>query len=76
MSEWISVDDKLPDVGSWSICFSKVVTGEGTTSSGQVEILFLDGMSPVFWLNNGDWEHEVTHWMPLPDDPNGVPRET
>ena len=59
MSEWISVKDRLPETGNWCLCFA----------DRQVEILFLDGTNPVFWLQLGDFEHEVTHWMPLPEPP-------
>ena len=58
MSEWISVDDRLPEVGVTVI----VEGGCGYYSDN------------VWWTLMGDNAHKliqwkVTHWMPLPAPP-------
>lgn len=58
-TKWVSVKDRLPKVGNWYLCYS----------DGQLEILFLDSANPVMWLQSGDWDFSVTHWMPLPEPP-------
>ena len=62
-TRWISVEDRLPEIGKWSLCFSR----------GYQYILFLDSINndgSPFWLGEGgDWEPPVTHWMPLPEPP-------
>ena len=58
MSEWISVDDKLPEQGCWLIVFDHMdVITAGWDAD---EKRFFIG---VEYLNN------VTHWMPLPKAP-------
>ena len=58
--QWISVDEKLPQTGTWVLGY----TGK------LVQMLFLDGVSPVIWLGyEGDWDLFVSHWMLLPDPP-------
>lgn len=60
---WISVEDRLPEAGSWVLAFSNNMT----------EILFYDGGQSGHedvWLQDGDWENDVTHWRPLPKPPN------
>ena len=63
MTDWISVDDKLPESGKWYLCASK--------GSRHVEIVFFDGVndSGIHWLQNGDYLERVTHWQPLPEPP-------
>lgn len=59
MSNWIDVEDKLPEAGQWHLAYS----------DGQIEILFFDSEHPIQWLQHGDWLEKVTHWMPLPSPP-------
>ena len=55
MSEWISVDDELPEF-----------TGTYLVTGGIVEMEF-----SVYCIDFGweDEEYEITHWMPLPELP-------
>ena len=74
MSEWISVDDRLPEVTQTDnltssddllICGISHLTGQNITTIG--------------WLNSdGNWQMiihyladdlDVTHWQPLPKPP-------
>ena len=62
MSEWISVNDRLPRDGRYlTIRYDQV------THSSFADIL---------WFERGDWwnghypgNYSVTHWMPLPEPP-------
>lgn len=82
MSEWISVNDALPEDHSWVLVWH---TGYGTPKkalfheecyAGDFE---LDGGGRVSFLNDW-WEVDghnknvgaITHWMPLPAPPEGV----
>ncbi len=57
MSEWISIDERLPDD------YEDVIAG----NSYGVNFAWYDGES---WLFPGDSVHgEVTHWQPLPEPP-------
>ena len=60
MSEWISVDDKLPKR-------FEVVLVAGVETDTVCAIHEPDG-----WLvqYEGEWVTGVTHWMPLPEPPN------
>jgi hypothetical protein len=58
-NQWISVEDRLPDVGKWYLCWSR----------NQAQIIFLDTAEPIMWLQDGDYLESVTHWMPLPPPP-------
>jgi len=58
--KWISVEDKLPEPGTWVLGYT----------GNLVQMLFLDGVSPVIWLGyEGDWDLFVSHWMLLPEKP-------
>ena len=59
---WISVEDGLPDVGKWYLCWSR----------NQAQIIFLDTAEPIIWLQDGDYLENVTHWMPLPVSPKAL----
>jgi len=71
MSEWISVDDKLPPYGDPVIIFGSGVVQNVT--------YMLDGWDDTpdwfepFHFDHGDdnkvrWD-KITHWMPLPEPP-------
>lgn len=65
MSEWISVKDRLPELGTDVLCFDQL---EGM----HVQRLEKDTLCGTVWFDyydqgiNLDW---VTHWMPLPEPP-------
>lgn len=69
MSEWISVEDRLPqpDIdGDWVIV---LVTGKynGIDHRGAVTVADTDGQD--FYLGNDTCTRGVTHWMRLPEPP-------
>ena len=63
MSDWISVEDRLPESGAWYLASSN-------TSPVYTEILFF-GVNEhgIHWLKEGAWEFLVTHWMEIPELP-------
>ena len=72
-SEWISVEERLPDICGMDVLMVAV------NCYGQTNIVkgFTDYQCPIKFLTNekqydniwGAWE--VTHWMPLPEAPKG-----
>lgn len=71
VSQWISVEDKLPIEQGPVLCYARSTTGEGnyrilgTLRNGEFWFLQVDGTQlsfPCLHL-------KVTHWMPLPDPP-------
>lgn len=59
---WISVHDRLPDVG-------QVVLAFGTRSSTSGMFQGADGR-PDLWSWKGNMTKRVSHWMPLPEPPD------
>ena len=66
VQEWISVDDRLPEVGGYVVCIAK-------------RNPFSRFMPMVARIEKNGWANpiteqyisEVTHWMPLPHLPKG-----
>ena len=56
-SEWISVDERLPDKGTW--CLVNIINHFG-----------LDFVTFTHYTKGYGWAiPDVTHWMPLPEAP-------
>lgn len=75
MSEWISVDERLPDENERVICY-------GTSEYGDQSNKFVapgyrwvcrdeNRWSTLEWdgVGGNEWFGTVTHWMPLPEPP-------
>ncbi|MBR2783031.1 MAG: DUF551 domain-containing protein [Firmicutes bacterium] len=63
MSEWISVKDRLPQVGEKVLTLSKfghIFDRALQEFSGGIKLFSPDGLKPG---------RDVTHWMPLPEPP-------
>lgn len=61
--QWISVKERLPEVGTW--CLWMYPTGpEVNQYEGK-----LDDDTMLFHRSWYDSDDEVTHWMPLPEPP-------
>jgi hypothetical protein len=56
MSGWISVEEKLPEIGSFVICFGLVYKT-------------LRGVYVAVYYPDTFFERCVTHWQPLPEPP-------
>lgn len=73
--EWISVKDKLPEVGKWYLAATYTDCLALFKKKKIVHHLFCDSISTerrVSWLCTGedaDWFEEVTHFQELPDPP-------
>jgi len=61
LSDWISIDDRLPKVGEDVIVFSD--------DKYQIDIGFLIDKK---WYSDRGLLPTVTHWMPLPNPPSEV----
>ena len=66
VQEWISVDDRLPDVGGYVVCIAK--RNPFTGFMPMVARIEKNG-----WVNpmTEQYISEVTHWMPIPQPPKG-----
>ena len=72
---WISVKDRLPEVGEFVLVAHKVDYGFGIGNTLVDTALFQpDGFSGGGYGNflDGPCSTEVTHWMPLPEPPEEV----
>ena len=68
-TEWISVNDRLPDEPFSLVCWEKLKTGEQEMQIGNISEYtpksFFEG---VKGLNETEFK-KITHWMPLPEPP-------
>ena len=66
-SEWISVDERLPDK------FGKYLVYRKSHYASYVDILAYDTNRSVWYFFDSEWGDcevdNVTHWMPLPEAP-------
>lgn len=78
MSEWISVEDRLPDEDQWVIIpnYEKQHDFEPSTTMAQYRNCFHGGCCGIqFYCVEASGcmpfitHHEVMHWMPLPEPP-------
>jgi len=60
--EWISVNDKMPNIDQRVLVFDK--NGVHGGNPLDIEYLLCDGS----WSDQGLFSG-ITHWMPLPDEP-------
>ena len=75
-SEWISVDERLPETGDSYIVVVKLKyewESEWEYHTDVAVFRFFDGYIDDVWDTFVDWnegqECHVTHWMPLPEPP-------
>ena len=66
VQEWISVDDRLPEAGGYVVCIAK--RNPFSRFMPMVARIEKNG-----WVNpmTEQYISEVTHWMPMPQPPNG-----
>lgn len=67
MSKWISVDERLPEVGATVLCYIKHNYSD-TDGFRAYRVYGYDG----HFVGMGNL-CEVTHWMPLPEPPGECP---
>ena len=71
MNNWISIKDKLPEVGTEVIVF----TPHNNKVTSLARYIRHEGANTYFWDNhypgsgNCHIQESVTHWMPLPEPP-------
>jgi hypothetical protein len=69
MSEWISVDDKLPKVGEYVVVYRPLAK---LTNDPVFDVSLYDGIertSPQGVKHRFDMWCHPTHWMPIPEAP-------
>lgn len=66
VQEWISVDDRLPEVGGYVVCIAK----RNPFSRFMPIVARIEKNG---WVNpmTEQYISEVTHWMPMPNPPKG-----
>ena len=65
IQEWISVEDRLPEIGRSVIAYNAL-------AKCAAEAMYKgEGMFLQFRWPARLQEHEITHWMPLPQPPKG-----
>lgn len=66
VKEWISVDDELPEVGEYVVCIAK-------RNPFSMFMPMVARIKKNGWVNpiTEQYISEVTHWMPLPENPKG-----
>jgi hypothetical protein len=61
MSDWISVDERLPEEDEQVLCWCKVESDGWSEVASHHNSFFTDSNFEFL---------EVTHWQPLPDPPS------
>ena len=65
VQEWISVEDRLPEIGRCVIAYNAL-------AKCAAEAMYKgEGMFLQFRWPARLQDHEITHWMPLPEPPKG-----
>ena len=67
---WISVQDRLPEVGGYVVCIAK-------RNPFSIFMPMVARIEKNGWVNpmTEQYISEVTHWMPLPQPPKGEERK-
>lgn len=77
MSEWISVEDRLPDIDQVVVCLENTVTYYGGCVDAGDEGWLWGMADSTPWYHDGAWRADIeiddeylpSHWMPLPPPP-------
>lgn len=78
MNEWISVHDRLPEIGLRVLVFEKNTVNKNMvyTCDTDIEVCYRANMCYGGWIDDAGFsigerpfDVEVTHWMPLPCAP-------
>lgn len=73
MEDWISVDDKLPEIRIEDLEKEYGEVMSENASDFGVEFLTVNVLGDIevsdFWVKNQRFDFGVTHWMPLPKLP-------
>ena len=66
VQEWVSVEDRLPEVGGYVVCIAK-------RNPFSMFMPMVARIEKNGWVNpiTEQYISEVTHWMPMPNPPKG-----
>lgn len=68
MNEWISVEERLPEMGKDVLCYCEFGISKGMTVAGR----FYANETVIRWMSfetEDNTKYRITHWMPLPEPP-------
>lgn len=68
MTEWISVEDRLPEYTTQVRGSRFVIVIANCNGGGVGEAMYEEGV----WTMLGGIPAPITHWMPLPDPPRTI----
>ena len=78
MNDWISVKERLPEIHERVLAFEKNTVNENMvyTCDTTIEVCYRANMCVGGWIDDAGFavgerpfDVEITHWMPLPDEP-------
>ena len=77
MSEWISVDERLPQKKDYSYIWagSRHFIAVLVYSDREISLGMYQSVSNKWVDNNGDVIDFVTHWTPLPKTPESIEKD-
>ena len=83
MAEWISVKDRLPEEDTPVLIYAPNTGGIWMAGyCGEYRVMQVQ-VRPAYWESYGSYDEcmefkpqDVTHWMPLPEPPEGENNES
>ena len=71
VQEWISVDDRLPEEEGWYLVYTTPNREHKSINKAMFCKGYAWGNFEPYWRGAGGHWANVTHWMPMPEPPEG-----